>query len=76
MEKVDAMRSHSLITDNLDEIPALYGTEHIPIEEKTIHIKLFHGNSTWLITELDQKTGEAFGYCDLGMGYPEWGMSI
>lgn len=40
----------------------------------TVHIKLFNpcGSQTWWITELDPKTGEAFGYVT-GMGDDEWG---
>lgn len=42
--------------------------------EATVHIKLFNpcGSQTWWITELDPKTGEAFGYVT-GMAEDEWG---
>jgi hypothetical protein len=39
-------------------------------------VKLFvcvGGSATWLLTELDPDTNEAFGLCDLGHGYPEIG---
>tara|TARA_R110000751_G_scaffold3677_10_gene17475 strand:- start:265 stop:597 length:333 start_codon:yes stop_codon:yes gene_type:complete len=37
-------------------------------------VKLFGGSScTWLLTELDPETDEAFGLCDLGHGTPELG---
>jgi hypothetical protein len=38
-------------------------------------LKLFNpvGNQTWLITEYDEKTGQMFGLCDLGFGFPELG---
>jgi len=37
-------------------------------------VKLFGGSScTWLLSELNPKTMEAFGLCDLGMGTPEYG---
>lgn len=38
-------------------------------------VKLFDpcGGATWLLTELDPETNDAFGLCDLGMGYPELG---
>ncbi len=31
------------------------------------------GASTWLLTELDPETGIAYGLCDLGQGFPEFG---
>ena len=39
-------------------------------------VKLFvcvGGNATWLLTEMDPDTGDCFGLCDLGRGYPELG---
>ena len=37
-------------------------------------VKLFGGSScTWLLTQLNPRTMEAFGLCDLGMGTPEFG---
>lgn len=36
-------------------------------------VKFFGGAATWLLTELDPETGDAYGLCDLGMGYPELG---
>jgi hypothetical protein len=38
-------------------------------------VKLFNpcGSQTWLITEIEPKTNNAFGLCDLGMGSPELG---
>ena len=42
--------------------------------DATVHVKLFNpcGSQTWWITELDPKTGEAFGYVT-GMIEDEWG---
>ena len=39
------------------------------------YLKLFDptGSATWLISEYDKDTGQMFGLCDLGMGYPELG---
>lgn len=52
----------------------------LPREEDAIDhkpvVKLFtpDANCTWLLTELDPtEPSEAFGLCDLGMGYPELG---
>lgn len=37
-------------------------------------VKFFGGSSsTWLISEVDPKTGIALGLCDLGFGSPELG---
>ncbi|MCE6993116.1 DUF2958 domain-containing protein [Dyadobacter sp. CY323] len=37
-------------------------------------VKLFIGNATWLLSEIDPFYDDiAFGLCDLGMGYPELG---
>jgi hypothetical protein len=37
-------------------------------------VKFFGGGAaTWLLTELDPETGNAFGLCDLGHGSPELG---
>ena len=38
-------------------------------------VKLFNpcGAQTWLITEIEPGTNNAFGLCDLGMGSPELG---
>tara|TARA_R110002012_G_scaffold29705_1_gene91252 strand:- start:1015 stop:1335 length:321 start_codon:yes stop_codon:yes gene_type:complete len=43
--------------------------------EIKVPLKIFNpcGAATWYITEYDPKTGEAFGLCDLGMGFPELG---
>lgn len=35
-------------------------------------LKLFCGNATWLLTELDDDD-RLFGLCDLGLGFPELG---
>lgn len=57
----------------LSKIPALYGTDGIPAEEKTIHLHYFGGAADWWIAEIDPETMEAFGYADLGHGMGEWG---
>lgn len=37
--------------------------------------KYFMGNCTWLITEAEPRNDDyvMFGYCDRGLGSPEWG---
>lgn len=56
-----------------DETPALYATEDIPLADKTVWAHFFGPSQDWHIVEVDPDTGLAFGYCDLGMGFPEWG---
>ena len=38
-------------------------------------VKLFNpvGSQTWLLTEIEPGTNDAFGLCDMGQGYPELG---
>lgn len=38
-------------------------------------VKLFNpvGSQTWLLTEIEPGTNNAFGLCDMGQGYPELG---
>tara|TARA_R110002020_G_scaffold474848_1_gene707721 strand:- start:1634 stop:1951 length:318 start_codon:yes stop_codon:yes gene_type:complete len=59
-------------------LPALYSSEEIPCEDKTIVVKFFNplGSQTWEIVEgSEQEDGDwiLFGFCDLGFGSPEWG---
>lgn len=56
-------------------IPALYETEDIDAENKVIHTKYFHPAGTWLVAEIEVKTGLAFGYAKLASnpGGAEWG---
>ena len=39
----------------------------------TVFVKWFGGPCTWLITEYDPDERVAFGWCDLGLGFPELG---
>ncbi|MCA9734271.1 MAG: DUF2958 domain-containing protein [Deferribacteres bacterium] len=54
-------------------IPRLYETEHIPVEEKIIHLHFFIGQCDWYIAEFDG--GDLFfGYANLGDDeMAEWG---
>lgn len=56
-----------------DETPALYATEMIGLSDKTIWAHFFGPSQDWYIAEVDRDNGLAFGYCDLGIGFPEWG---
>lgn len=46
-----------------------------PEDERKPIVKFFTpwANATWLISEYNEETGEMFGLCDLGHGYPELG---
>ena len=37
----------------LDRIPRLYETEHIPVEEKMIYLHFFIGGCDWYVSEYD-----------------------
>jgi hypothetical protein len=39
--------------DRLSRIPRLYETEHIPLQEKLIHLHFFIGGCDWYIAEFD-----------------------
>jgi hypothetical protein len=54
--------------------PARPHEEPIAIDPHPV-VRLFtpDANAVWLLTELDELTGEAFGLCDLGLGFPELG---
>ena len=68
------VRRHKLLTAELAEkIPGLYDSEGTPVAEKMLYAHYFTGSADWYIAELDRETGEMFGRCDLGLGFPEWG---
>lgn len=53
--------------------PALYANESKKPDEVPVVVKLFCGPATWYITEYDREEDLAFGWCDLGGGFPELG---
>lgn len=57
------------LIDNHDD--SLINSNHDPYPV----VKLFtpDAGATWLLTELDERAGVAFGLCDLGLGSPELG---
>ena len=68
------VRRHKLLTEELvKQIPGLYDSEETPVEDKLIFAHYFTASADWHIAELDRETGEMFGRCDLGLGFPEWG---
>jgi len=58
----------------LDEVPRLYETEDIPIEDKLVFLHFFIFGSDWYIVEYDGKD-MFFGYAILNgdMDCAEWG---
>ncbi len=60
--------------EQLDRIPRLYETEHIPAEDKLIYIHFFIGGCDWYVSEYD---GDDifFGFAILNGDYEnaEWG---
>lgn len=68
-------RGHDFYPDDIDTWPAMYATEEVAAPDKRIVAKYFGPAGDWWITEIDQRTGEAFGYAQLaGMqDMAEWG---
>ena len=58
----------------LSEIPRLYETEHLPLEEKIVHLHFFIAGCDWYIVEYDG-CDIFFGYAILHNDYQmaEWG---
>ena len=61
--------------EQLDTIPRLYGTEHIPLKDKVIHLHLFIGSCDYFIAETDG-TNICFGFAILNgdLINAEWGL--
>jgi len=67
-------RGHAFLTNEIiEKTPALYDTDGVPFKDKVVTAHYFSAAGDWHVTELDPDTGEFFGCCDLGMGFPEWG---
>ena len=54
------------------DLPRLRSDTKTAAPDKVIGAHYFVGSCDWWLTEYDPKTGEAFGYVDLGYG-GEWG---
>ena len=73
-EPQHALRGHKLLPQGLVErLPKLYETEDTQLEDKVVYAHYFTAGADWYVCELDRETGEMFGHCDLGLGFPEWG---
>lgn len=60
--------------ERLARIPGLYETEHVPIQDKIVHLHFFIGGCEWFVTEFDGND-LFFGYAVLNGDYlnAEWG---
>lgn len=58
----------------LDQIPRLYVTENIPLQDKLLYLHFFIGGSDWYVTEFDGND-MFFGYVVLNgdLHCAEWG---
>src|SRR5437763_16878759 len=51
--------------DEAARIPRVYATEHIPLDDKLLHLHYFTAACDWWIAEYDPESGRAFGYACL-----------
>jgi hypothetical protein len=73
-EALHRERGHEFVKASmLENIPDLYSQENTPLADQIAHAHFFSSNGDWYVTEVDKEEGLAFGHCDLGMGFPEWG---
>jgi len=64
------------VNERAEDIPRLYETERIPVEEKVIYqrYRIRKIGFYWLIAELDKERNLAFGYANLNNDiFAEWG---
>jgi hypothetical protein len=67
-------RGHKFLrASDVNATAHLYEGEETPFRDKKVSIHYFTSNCDWYIAELERDSGLAFGHCDLGMGFPEWG---
>ena len=76
LDRLYPLRGYTFLPEGeeLERIPALYETERIAFEDKTIHLHYFIGACDWYIAELNPDTLLAFGFANLGDDQSaEWG---
>ena len=66
-------RGHDFYPRDIASWPPLYANENTPLAEVPFSAHYFVGGADWYVSEVDQETGEAFGYADLGVGAGEFG---
>lgn len=78
VKRVDRFRGHRFQLPAADarKLPALYATEGVPLNEKTVGAHWFSPSMDWYAVELDPGTMLAFGYVfDRAMPEcSEWGL--
>ncbi len=63
--------------DELQKLPSLYSTEHVPVAQKLIHMHFFLGGCDWYMAEYSTADRLFFGYAILNgdLDNSEWGYS-
>ena len=67
------LRGHKFFPAEMKKWPAIYANDSTALADVPFVAHYFVGSADWYISEVDQKTGEAFGYADLGLGGGEYG---
>lgn len=60
---------------DLELIPQMYSTGHLPIKDAMVHMHFFLGGCDWYVTEYDPGERRFFGYAILNgdLDNAEWG---
>lgn len=67
------IRGHAFY-ENLENVPALYETEEIPVEDKIVKAHYFAQSCDFYVVEINPEDGEAFGYTKFAaFESGEWG---
>ena len=61
------------LKEHLAKLPRLYKTDGLKGDLPAVYVFTPDSAATWVLWEYEPKTGEAFGLCDLGLGFPELG---
>lgn len=67
MSKLIPDNLKEIMIHNAQEVQNDLGKDHEPV----IKLHSRYGKAIWLLSELDQANGIAYGICDLGQGKPE-----
>ena len=67
VDESEGARGHSFFPAErvMDQIPRLYATEDVELEDKIVHLHYFVGGCDWYVMELDENRRRAFGYVNL-----------
>jgi hypothetical protein len=61
------------ILAKLETLPRLYSTDSIKGDLPAVCLAIGFTRATWVLWEYEFATRDAFGLCDLGLGFPELG---